>query len=623
MESNNIRKRTVKTVLFIVSSLCLSAITILFQPMRLRIFSLLVYLIITVYFCIKKQSFIVDYSIQGKDIFFAAFFEVIILLCYYCNIVNIMPQKVQKILSFFPYFISGHSRIWLLIFGFMLCVAGSFFASIVSHWLLCGLEIYRKIFKTYKVYFFVVLFIYLIAFIPIMLAEYYYTDDLGRTVYGYEITGSFSRYTADFLSKLLHGNSWLADIAPLAQLISLLLMAMAGVLILFIVSEFEEIEKWSPAALIPLGLSPYFLNVLSYRYDSPYMALSVFASIAPIVFYKRSPVKYSIAVFAGTVIMCTTYQVSSGIFPMMITFLILMLWINGSQKRPIFTVTISSLVGYISGLLVFRLLIMEPIGEDSYVDTSVSIKHLLPNLKTYFNYFNTDLPVLWKAAIITVLICFLIYTVKITKRSKAVTFVLTVCLELIIMVLIFGVYIVFANPLTVPRAFYGIGILLTLFGLPLLTCKRIYIGKIAVATLSWFFIVFSFIYGNTLRLQKEYIGFRTEQIINDLNTMEILKRDEPVAYQLKGSAGYPKAVKNSISEYPILERMIPVLLSDDSTWEWGSYQLKEYYGLEIIRDEKTDRTDQSNELELLEETYYYSIYSQGKTIIIDLYDTSE
>lgn len=41
------------------------------------------------------------------------------------------------------------------------------------------------------------------------------------------------------------------------------------------------------AAVVPLGLSPWFLECFSYKFDSPYMALSVLASVIPFIFGRR------------------------------------------------------------------------------------------------------------------------------------------------------------------------------------------------------------------------------------------------------------------------------------------------------------------------------------------------
>lgn len=73
-----------------------------------------------------------------------------------------------------------------------------------------------------------------------------------------------------------------------------------------------------------------------------------------------------------------------------------------------------------------------------------------------------------------------------------------------------------------------------------------------------------------------------------------------------------------IQEYPLLERQIKVLLSDSTNWGWGTYQLREYYGL------NTEITDISNlqikDDDIIKDTYYYTIYKVNDIIILNLKD---
>lgn len=73
-----------------------------------------------------------------------------------------------------------------------------------------------------------------------------------------------------------------------------------------------------------------------------------------------------------------------------------------------------------------------------------------------------------------------------------------------------------------------------------------------------------------------------------------------------------------IQEYPLLERQIKVLLSDSTNSVWGTYQLREYYGL------NTEITDISNlqikDDDIIKDTYYYTIYKMNDIIILNLKD---
>lgn len=411
-----------KCLLFIFSGAFLYGMISIFQPFRLKLFTGIVFLTIIVYFCIKSNT-LIKFRIKDKpSTIMALLSESIVFVYFYQNMVHVKPNAFMRILFLLPESVSCFSDFWMFVAGVLLCIIGFYFAKVVSFSVVGQIKIFYEVFKEHKAKLILLLSVLLISFIPIMRANYYYTDDLGRTVYGYEMTGSFSRYIADFLSVLFHGNSWLSDIAPLTQIAALGIMAFAGIILLQAVSEFFEVKVYTVIGLIPLCLSPYFLNNLSYRYDAPYMAISVLASILPIVYFKHNLIKYGIAVCVGTIIMCTTYQVSSGIFPMITGFVFLLMWLNRYKAKELVKFLLSSVAGYSSGLLLFRFVIMESLSDaDVYVDTGISIQKVLPNLKNYCTLFNNDFSFFWKGLIILIGLSFVVFAVKKSKQNKVLT----------------------------------------------------------------------------------------------------------------------------------------------------------------------------------------------------------
>lgn len=128
--------------------------------------------------------------------------------------------------------------------------------------------------------------IYWISCIALFMADFNYQDDLGRVWRGYKEWGHYGRILANALSTYVHMGNYLCDVSPLSQLLALVIVAIAGMILLYVYLERRFFSTFEIIALIPLGLNPYFLESLSYKYDAPYMALSVLASIMPIIFYE-------------------------------------------------------------------------------------------------------------------------------------------------------------------------------------------------------------------------------------------------------------------------------------------------------------------------------------------------
>ena len=197
----------------------------------------------------------------------------------------------------------------------------------------------KKFIKENYKYILIFSLIYFIALIPLIRANINYKDDLGRIRYGYRDFG-FGRYVSDYLSILLHGSSNISDISPFTTLLAIVIMAIASTIILRILLKEKKIKWYHIAAALPIGMNPYFLECYAYKYDAPYMALSVLFATIPFIFYKKEESNKN-ALFVIVSIICTflmasSYQASSGIFPIITIILALKIFSNKEEKKEIF-----------------------------------------------------------------------------------------------------------------------------------------------------------------------------------------------------------------------------------------------------------------------------------------------
>ena len=174
--------------------------------------------------------------------------------------------------------------------------------------------------------------IYLIGALAIIFAGVHFADDVARTNYGYAGWNGFSRYLSTVIAHVLHADGYLYNIAPLPQILALLILAVASVVLICVVvgKEVFRKPKWGGylIAAVPLGLSPYMLECLSYQYDAPYMAISVLFAILPVLFRKCKKWVYSLAILVGVLVICMTYQAAIGILPMVVLIVAMREWNN-------------------------------------------------------------------------------------------------------------------------------------------------------------------------------------------------------------------------------------------------------------------------------------------------------
>lgn len=465
-----------------------------------------------------------------------------------------------------------------------------------------------------------ILLVYAFSINSIVRANYNYIDDLGRVALGYRGWDNFSRYISHYGSILMHTNRSLNDISPLTQYIAVVLLALASVILVARIIEGKTFSWWSVIAVVPLGLSPYFLECLSYKFDSPYMALSVLGSIAPLLFLNSNKVVYCGAVFIGTLIMCTTYQVSSGIFVLCIIFICAKRWNEGEKARNTVTCLIYSIGSYLAGILFFRKLIMKPINV--YVSTNIPTNNdllntVIRNLSNYYSLLLSDSVRLWLVLFSLICVMFIISFVVGSKRNKFISFGLAIVLLVTGSAISYGGYVILQKSLFAPRGMYGIGTYLALVSLMAVeSCRKNYFAKMVSLCIAWTLVVFAFTYGNALAEQKRYTDFRVHMVINDLAKLPDLNNHNIRKMKLNGNIGKSPVVKRMAEKYKILDRLVPTTLG--AGWYWSEFYLYNYFELKGVQQvfggtiEKIDE----NRLPIFIDSIYHTIKADNKNIVV-------
>ncbi len=458
--------------------------------------------------------------------------------------------------------------------------------------------------------------LYTIAISAILRANIYYGDDTGRALSGYNNWNTDGRYLSYIMAWGIHGDQYLTDISPLPQLIALFFLALTGVILLYLITgrkRYSFLELW---ATIPIALTPYFLNCLVYKYDSPYMALSVLASVIPLLFSRYGYKVYVPIIWGGVIAMCLTYQASSGIFPILVIFIALRRWNQGENGKGILRFILSSAAGYLAALAIYKIVIMK--FFQGYRSTDMpGLRSIVPtfwkNIRQYYTYVFSDFKPLWIALILVLITAFWLLTVRDTARKRLPAALLTLGALGVSFLLAHGIYSVLTISFFSPRAMYGCGIIIAILCISIVSCPNI-LPKCAAITLCWFFFSFAFTYGNALHVQDEYSDFRIAQVIGDLNNLEPVETRRLI--QLEGDVGLAPALRNMPDEYTLIKRMLPTKFSDTY---WGAYSFFHYYDMKdyysnVYAQEKLSEMN----LPSLKDTMYHTIYGNDKYIFIQL-----
>ena len=583
----------------------------MFRIVNIKIFLAVLFVLSSIYCIVKKFPNFKSFSFKSKpqQLSIASLLTCFLFVDFSSYITHVSPSILRRLPL--PPIVTA------MIISIVCCVLSFLFLFILAESIQKLLCMFISILKTYKYSFLMLSGIYLIGMTAIIRADFSYYDDLGRVLSGLDMTGSFSRHTSTFLSNFLNGNTRLSDISPLPQILAVLIIAFAGILLLHILDDVcgtpKKFSIWRTFSLVPLCLSPYFLQCLSYKFDSPYMAASVLFSIAPLIFYKAGGKKFMAATCIGTLLMCTTYQAASGIFPVLVFLITSWLWNQKVSWKKIFSFAAHAFCGYAAGLMIFRFFIM--IKQASYVDSSISLQSIGSNLSIYANAFLTNYTPLWITLIVIICITFITVMVTSSKHPLALSIPVALLTVIGMAILSFGVYIVFSDILLAVRSMYGFCVFLALLGVMITTNVRLPFAKASVILFSWLMLVFTFTYGNALAQQKAYSQFRVEEVISGFNQIDAIKSDNQVYVQIVGSIGYCDAVENLLPEYGALGSLVPTMF-DDKDGFFGHYPLCEYYKLNLAYDPNMDMTQM--DLPTISDTAYHTIKSSDNYLLVYL-----
>lgn len=462
--------------------------------------------------------------------------------------------------------------------------------------------------------------IYFIALLSLFRANFNYIDDLGRVAQGYRNWINWSRFISQELSVLINTQKILTDISPLTQLIAILIIALAGVIIIYTFTEKKTVQLSMIAAVVPLGLSPWFLECFSYKFDSPYMALSVLASVIPFIFWQKDFHKFIGLSVLGILVMDTTYQAASGIYIIEVLFLCFYKWMYGTRAKDC-VIWLSSAAGsYVMAMIIYRFALMRPATD--YVSTnSVGVKSLpyllIHNATQYLKTIYFDCNKAWIILFVLIAVSYIILTVLKSRKNKIFTFFMVLAIVIISTALSYGGYLALAKPLYAPRALYGFSFYVTLIMvMSVAMLQRGYFIKLLIMMMAWCMIVLSCTYGNALAEQKRYTDFRVQMVINDLNRVAAYNPGHKFAIQINGNIGKAPAVERMQQKWPALRRLVPSTFG--SNWGWNQFYFFNYFKLNADKWDMKKGDMKKMNLPVIVDSRYHLIQADDTHVMITL-----
>ncbi|MDA3043939.1 MULTISPECIES: glucosyltransferase domain-containing protein [unclassified Campylobacter] len=387
--------------------------------------------------------------------------------------------------------------------------------------------------------------------------------------------------------KIIHMDfTFNTDISPIPQLVTLGIVSLASLALCKIFTN--KLNFMTVLATVPVGLSPFYLENMSFKFDSPFMAIALALMIFPFLFVKRLPLFAIISLFS-VLIMSMTYQAANSVFIIISIFLALKMALEGKKWNKIFKFCFVALVCFILPLLFYKIALLKTVAagyagtaiSDSLLDSiSINILYTLSVPTLALNGSQNVNEIFLKFSLRYLLIAFIIFMVYKSKINKILALFLTIICIVVSFVLQTGTYLVLSNPTFDPRVFMGFGVIVSII---FLGCINRGIKPIKAAInacvifTAYFLIIQSSAYANALEAQYNYNYQRMSAMQNDLNRLAPLEGKYRIWIKNTPIRFAPVTI-NASRNYPI----IPILVTSrlGRNYFWSSDWNYPFYGFD-------------------------------------------
>ncbi len=467
-----------------------------------------------------------------------------------------------------------------------------------------------------------IIFIYQMAILSIGIVNFPYIDDVSRQIHGdTSFAWSYSRWGSELASWAVQGSRHLTDMGLTTHILTGLILATSSILAVYILNNKKM--DWVPLISSSLiGLNPWFLECISFRFDSPYMALSILFSIFPFLWWKGNKKYFFFLSVIGVFLMCNTYQASSGVYIVMALALFYRDTLTNVPFGQLFKKLFLAGVAFViaMGAYAIEMKFNPALAERGGIFSTSNIIDLpvtfVKNIYIYGSTIYHQSASIWILFYLIFIILFTVSSIVRSETSILKSFTFALLYLGIAFIFSYGVFLIFTEPLATarPRYMHGFGAFLGI-SLILMTAKSKnkpinFITKLMALLFMYYMLSFPFTYASMLSYQKDSFERQSTILTTDLkNIVNDDRKNVLVNALFKDSP----VVLNSQSNYPILGSLVP----SNSAPYWPNFVLFNTYSNLNVNIEPFDFSDFKKTDKKLEITNaYYDIYTKGNKIFV-------
>ncbi len=312
--------------------------------------------------------------------------------------------------------------------------------------------------------------LYIIALAAIIRADAYFIDDANRAIQMRDFwengeANRMGRWGFTIFHNVIAMFKDFVDVSPLTHIIAAATLAASGVVLLWVVRR--RLDLIGVLAVLPVGLFPFFMENLSYKYDSPVMSLAIFFAVVPFLFRAHLRLFCAVSV-AGLFAMYSCYQSAGGIYIVLAAFFVAFELGYGAASARAAAAWAGRFAAcaagsFAAGTLAYKL--ASPVVTDYVSNAPLAFGDIIAggNAWRYLQLvwtYGEGLPTIYISGVVGV--AFVAAFVALSPR-KLIAAVAAVCFAAVCAVLFMGGYIVLEVPLYAPRVFVSLGVVVSVW----------------------------------------------------------------------------------------------------------------------------------------------------------------
>lgn len=403
----------------------------------------------------------------------------------------------------------------------------------------------------------------LVALISIGQVNFPYIDDSYRRYNRIpNFAEHYSRWGSELMSWLVQGSRRLSDLGLVTFILTAVILTLSSIIIIYVlVGEKANYFTFILSSLV--GINPWILNGVAYRFDGPYISMSILMAVFPFLYWKQTHLRFAISTTISVFLLNNFYQASNGIYAVMLLSILLIEFLNNNEKiKTLLVRTAYSVVsfGLAIGLYLIQLVFLPAVenARTELVEENIFFT-VVRNIEVYVDILLRHSPRIWIVSYVLLLIVFVIFLFVTSNRKKTITLLSIGLYWILSFVSSYSIFLFKKHSISGAEPRY-VFMFATWAAVIAIICstrvKKPFVNifkTLGLLPFAYYMISFVFVFSAMLSIQKDTFVTQSTLLASDL--MEIYEVGDQILVNGR-MFGSSRTLYNATANFPILDDLV-------------------------------------------------------------------